>query len=177
MFMFLGRHRRRVLSTPMKGTAVAVAESDIVKAIITDPVNPPKLVVFKGFVGKGPVANSARIYINHALTDYYELENETDIAHRVKLSEDEGERVWVKHGAKMKLVRSRPSTAELPSLLEGAVAQTHLAQVPVAQPRWLPPMAYAAPGEVPRAGIDWSPADDPYYEVTKCYQGCASYSP
>jgi len=156
-------------------TTPTLVEADIVNALIKNPADLPKLVVLKGFLGMGSTPGSWRVYLNHAFTDYYEIENRDDIKHVVAISEDEGQRVWIRHGAATRLVRSRAGTAERPQLLEGSVVQAHLGAAPVAQPRWVPGMVQG--DAVPRQGIDWLPYDDPGFEVTKCYQGCFSYSP
>jgi hypothetical protein len=154
-------------------------QDDIVQKLVSKPDDVPKLVCLKGFIGDGPTGKDGkqrvRVYLNHALTSYYEIDDENEIVHRLMLSEDEGSRVWLRHGARLRLVRTRAGEAEIPSLLDGRIAQANLPTAPAAQPRWVIGMVDAQGG--PAAGIDWLPIDEGGWEVTQCKYGCASASP
>ena len=137
----------------------------------------------RGFLAEGPTAADGstkrwRVYLNHALTDYYEVEEADDIVHWIDLgTEDEGQRIWLKHGAKTRYVRSRASEAEVPRLLGGRIAQTMMPVAQTAAPRWAPGTGQAGVPVQPGSS-DWLPFDDdPGWEYTKCRAGCYSASP
>ena len=157
-----------------------LGQSDIVEALVKDPCDPPKLVVLKGFSGAGPPAADGktqrwRIYLDHALTSYYEIEDKAKILHWEKLQDPaEGYRFWVEHGAKVRIVRTRADTADVPPLLSGRIAEANLPGPPVGSERWVQIPGGYAPGP----GGPWSPWEDPSGpQWSVCRVGCASASP
>lgn len=163
---------------------MAGLDSELVKKLTGgDPNNLPRVVVLTGFPGPGPKwkdngveKQKWRVYLDHALTSYYELDDTADIVHDAEL-ETGGEkrhRVWVREGAPIRLVRTRAERAEIPPLLGGPIAQTWLPAAPQAAPRWAqtPPGGHSAQGPG-QDGWEW----DPSFEWSKCRVGCASASP
>lgn len=157
--------------------APALVEEDFIKKLVADPCDVPKLVVLKGFLGKGVLANGKqrwRVYLTHALADYYEGEDyDADVKHWEKEPNTGLALVWVAHGTELKLVRTRGSEAQLPRLLRGPVAQAYLPQAPPATgvpPAYaVQPTLYEDPG--------WpGGAIDPGWEGTRC-GACYSASP
>lgn len=167
-------------------------QSDLITALVdslgADPCNLPKFVVLRGYLGKGPnpggvaATQKWRVYLDHALTSYYEIDDPADVLHWIDVgSEDQGQRVWVRHGAAIRLVRGRAGEAEIPPLLGGPIAQTWLPATPPAPPGWSP---YTPPGYPPPGG-GYHPAHgdggwggwDPGWEWSQCKVGCASASP
>jgi hypothetical protein len=156
--------------------ARALEEEKFITELVKDPCDVPKLVVLKGYLGKGVEVGGTqrwRVYLTHALADYYEGD---DYAEDVKYWEKEPATgltlVWVAHGTELRLVRTRGSEAELPRLLRGPVAQAYLPQAP--QATGVPPAYAVQPPLYEDPGWPGG-AIDPGWEGTRCGQ-CYSAS-
>jgi hypothetical protein len=165
--------------------AIADDEDQFIKELRAkhglDPCDLPKLVVLRGYLGQGPLTGGVqrwRVYINHALTDYYEGDDYAkDVLHFQELPDQKGKLVWVLHDTKLRLVQSRALEAEIPRpphpLLGGPVTEAYLPAAPPAAPRWVPGY-YQPPVRPP--GYDWDAFYDQGWEVSSC-RGCPSASP
>lgn len=140
-----------------------------------DEQNPPHLVTTEGWLSN-PItiagAKCRRIYLNHSCTEYYELSDGDVIHSQPSGGPNDRERIWVRHGADITIVRKRYSTAEAtPRLLSGAVTQAHVTSAqPVGGTTGGVVYATAAPAD------PWSDPGDGGWEITQCHK-CWSASP
>jgi hypothetical protein len=163
---------------------MAFPESEFVKELVPDPCDVPKLVVVVGFYKEHPAPaagkQKCRVYLNHVMTDYYEYEDVNDIQYVDNIVDSDRQRVWVRHGAPARIVRTRAFDAQVEPLLEGPIARTFLppqaaAAAPVAPQPW-PQVQYAQYYGFPQAGIDWPGFDDGFQGPSACAK-CGSGSP
>ena len=139
----------------------------------------PELTTIVGFIRQVTLdgVNSYRIYLNHSLTAYYDIAID-DVVFWLDLEPgpDSGARVWVRQGARTRLVRVRSGRAEVaPRLLSGPVVQNYLAGTPAppaGQPAYQP--IY---GQAP--GVVWPEDDDDGggWQGSGCSRSCFSHSP
>ena len=97
-----------------------LAPEPLVVALAADPTDMPQLFVLQGLLGQGATPGLWRVYQNHALDDYFEVD-EQYIHYAVQLPA-EGYRVWVYRDSPMKRVSKRFQPAEV-DYLSGAVSQ------------------------------------------------------
>lgn len=158
--------------------APALEEEGFIKALVKDPCDVPKLVVLKGYLGKGVIADGKqrwRVYLTHALADYYEGDDyATDVKHWEKEPDTGLTLVWVAHATELRLVRTRGSEAQLPRLLSGPVAQAYLPQAPAAA--GAPPAYAVQPPLYEDPGWPGGAIDPGGWQGTKC-GNCYSASP
>ena len=156
-------------------------ESDFVTALVTDPCDVEKLIVHTGFYKEHTTPagkKQARVYLNHALTDYYEYEDPDENIKLVKeIDDDDRHRVWIKHGAPARIVRTRAINVEQGPLLDGPIVRALLPAPP--PPPVQPWPAQYAPYHYgfPQAGVEWAGLDDDYTAPSSCSRCGSAGSP
>jgi len=102
-----------------------LSQEALVEALVPDPSSgPPDATVLRGYLGRGSVEGTWRLYLTTALDDYVEIPGDK-ILHSHKLSEDRGTMVWVPKGLELrrKQITSEAVQAEF---LAGSIEQGHL---------------------------------------------------
>ena len=92
----------------------------LVDALASDPTTKPDLFVLVGLIGKAPEVNVWRIYVNWALSEFYEI-HEDHILYLLPADDDRW-RVWVAHGSPVRHVAQETGRAEEAAFLTGGFA-------------------------------------------------------
>lgn len=109
------------ISTDQQGNPIkGLVPEPLVIDLAPDPTNMPQLFVMQGLLGQGATPHTWRIYQNHALDDYFEVEEQ--YIHFALQLPAEGYRVWVIRDSPMKRVSRRFQPAEV-DYLSGAISQ------------------------------------------------------
>jgi hypothetical protein len=101
-----------------------------VDVLVTDPANVPAMVVLSGFLGKSSLEGYQRLYLNIALSEYYEIPS-SSILHSMKhplTSSPLGETtLWAKQD--VELIRNGVSCVETRArFFEGPIQQCYTTQ-------------------------------------------------
>lgn len=107
---------------PKSADRPELSQDALVEALVPDPAGgPPDATVLRGYLGRGTVEGTWRLYLTAALDDYVEIP-EDKILHSHKLSEDRGTMVWVPKGLALqrKQITSEAVQAEF---LAGSIEQ------------------------------------------------------
>jgi hypothetical protein len=143
-----------------EGQARGLNNDPLLDWIAEDPTEIPDYFVIIGLVGKAPEEKVWRIYLNYALSEYYEIAEEHIVY--AQTTDDERTRVWVRSGSPMSHVLRRPTRAE------------RIAYVPGRGQRrtTLPNESYYLSGPIAE-GADWGDGEpDPFGEPQ--LTGCAA---
>lgn len=110
-----------------------MAKGDIesfVDVLVTDPANVPAVVVLSGFLGKSSLESYQRLYLNAALSEYYEIPSDAILhvlKHPVTTSPLGETTLWVRQDAE--LIRNGVnSTATRARFFAGPIQQSYMAQ-------------------------------------------------
>lgn len=72
---------------------------EFVQSLVSNPANPPRLIIMNGFLGESTEAGCVRLYLDAALQRYLEIPNDAILYHQ-KLDKSiaplGGSRIWVK---------------------------------------------------------------------------------
>lgn len=93
----------------------------LIGVIAPDPTVKRDFFTIVGLIGKAPQENHWRIYVNWALSEYYEFFEE-DIIYLLPIG-DERTRFWVKNRANVRHVIEDPTRAEEVRYLTGPIAE------------------------------------------------------
>lgn len=92
-----------------------------VKRLANDPTVKPDYFVVVGLLGRAAAQNTWRIYLNWALSEWYEVQEEAIIYVRATL--DDRSRIWLRHGANVRLVGLDPQRAEEAQFIDGPITR------------------------------------------------------
>lgn len=103
---------------------------NFVDVLVTDPANVPAVVVLSGFLGKSSLAGYQRLYLNVALSEYYEIPSEAilhALKHPVTTSPLGETTLWAKRDAE--LIRNGVNSAETRArFFAGPIQQSYMTQ-------------------------------------------------
>ena len=112
-------------------TAKGLAFDPLVTTLVPDPTDVPELFVMQGLLGPSPTPNVWRLYRNHAMNEYYDIDEK--YVHHCEPLPAEGVRVWVLRGSPMAHVVQQARPAEV-DYLSGPIADQAARRAAVAAP-------------------------------------------
>jgi hypothetical protein len=98
--------------------------------IAPDPSDVPDCFVMEGWIGQAVRTNVFRIYVNPAMSEYFEVADADIIYAEVVTTVANRKRVWVKRGADMRHVVQRLQRAEVTYLAGDVAEQTQWPEHP-----------------------------------------------
>jgi hypothetical protein len=150
-----------------------LSQDALVEALVSDPDDVPDVVMLQGYLGRGGVEGTWRLYFTPDLDDYVDIPADK-ILHRRRLPDDRGTMIWVPKGLMLehKRVTSEDVQAEF---LAGPITSRFLRDQPNSIP-WLnvpllggiqptttifhsivfpclPPVSWAPPGFCGQSGL------------------------